>query len=443
MTASTLNLGRRMKFDDLDQEMRRYETARDTHVPLGAFIVVRLDGRGFTRLTKEVMYFEAPYDERFREAMSTTARHLMTCGFRSLHAYCQSDEINLLLHPKDHTFQRKERKWLSVLAGEASAAITHALGRPACMDARLCLLPDAARVVDYFRWRMEDARRNCLNSHAYWLLRRLGRNAAGAHGELSGVSVEVKSALLAEHGILFSELPAWQRLGFAVTWREEEKLGRDPRTGDGTRTDRRRLCTLLDLPEGPDYGQFISDLLALQAGSDISPVEIEAATETIPSSMIQTLTIISGGQTGVDRGALDAALALGLPCGGWAPQDLRAEDGKIPEQYPVKPLPEGGYRARTLANLKHADGTVIIYWRDLNGGTAETVRLALRHCRPLKLVDAAEVTPERAAQMIREFVTKHSLQSLNVAGPSASKWQKGNEYTKRCINHMLTGSPTD
>jgi tRNA(His) guanylyltransferase len=433
-----------MKFDDLDHHMRRYETARDAQVPEDAFIVARMDGRGFTRLTKEVLRFEAPYDERFRDAIVATARHLMDCGFRALHAYCQSDEISLLLHPEDRTFQRKERKLLSVLAGEASAAITHALSHPACMDARLCPLPDAARVADYFRWRMEDARRNCLNSHAYWLLRRLGQDATTATAQLSGLSVEEKTALLAEHGILFAELPAWQRFGFAVEWQQQEKMGRDPRTGEETRALRRRLNTLLDLPEGPDYGQHIEALLPCYEHDDTESNPQSESTpqlQTLPAAKV--LTIISGGQTGVDRGALDAALALRIPCGGWVPQDRKAEDGMVPDHYPVQPLPAGGYHARTVANLKLADGTVVIYWRNLEGGTAETVRLAIRHGRPLTLVDAAEVTPELAGQRIRDFVSNYSLQSLNVAGPRASKWKKAANYTQRTIRCLLTGNPTD
>lgn len=268
-----------MKFDDLDREMRRFETKRDWQVPEGLFIVARMDGRGFTRLTKEVMSFEAPYDERFRDAIAATARHLMDCGFRTLHAYCQSDEISLLLHPRDGTFQRKERKLLSVLAGEASAAITQALGRPACMDSRLCLLPDAVRVADYFRWRMEDARRNCLNSHAYWLLRRLGEDATRAACRLTGLSVAEKTALLAERGIVFEELPAWQRHGFAVEWLEEEKAGLDPRTGAATVTSRRRLGTMLELPDGREYGQRIAALVQ-SVSDELSRVHHPAGTLT-------------------------------------------------------------------------------------------------------------------------------------------------------------------
>ncbi|MGV3661616.1 MAG: tRNA(His) guanylyltransferase Thg1 family protein [Prosthecobacter sp.] len=250
-----------MKFDDLDAKMRVYETEGDRHVQAGVFIVARVDGRGFTRLTKEIMRFEAPFDVRFRDAMAATARHLMDCGFRALHAFTQSDEISLLLHRDESSFQRKEHKLISVLAGEASAAITHALGRPACMDCRLCLLPTEALVVDYFRWRMEDARRNALNAHAYWLLRREGHNETTATASLEGQPVEAKQALLEARGIVFNDLPLWQRHGHGTTWRQVEKAGVDPRSNTATLTTRRKLITDWELPAGPEYGEEIRMLL--------------------------------------------------------------------------------------------------------------------------------------------------------------------------------------
>lgn len=250
-----------MKFDDLDAKMRVFETESDRHVAADVFIVARVDGRGFTRLTKEIMRFEAPYDVRFRDAMEATARHLMDCGFRALHAYVQSDEISLLLHRDEATFQRKERKLISVLAGEASAAITHALGRPACMDCRLCVLPDEVVVVDYFRWRMADAQRNALNAHAYWMLRREGNSDTIATASLEGQSVEAKQSLLQGRGIVFNELPLWQRHGYGVTWRQVEKAGVDPRSNTVTMATRRKLITDWELPAGPEYGQEIKDLL--------------------------------------------------------------------------------------------------------------------------------------------------------------------------------------
>jgi len=87
-----------MKFDDLDEKLRVFETLNDQFMLPGIWIVARIDSRSFTRLTKEVHEFEAPYDERFRDHMVATVQHLMNCGFRVLYGYTQSDEISLLIH---------------------------------------------------------------------------------------------------------------------------------------------------------------------------------------------------------------------------------------------------------------------------------------------------------------------------------------------------------
>ena len=126
-----------MKFDELDRRMRVFETAYDFAVLPGIYLVVCLDGRSFTRLTKEVHSFVAPFDERFRDYMIATVTHLMQCGFRVLYGYTQSDEISLLFHPEEITFDRKIRKYISILAGEASAQFSLLLGDLAVFDGRL------------------------------------------------------------------------------------------------------------------------------------------------------------------------------------------------------------------------------------------------------------------------------------------------------------------
>ncbi len=177
-----------MKFDELETSLRAYEAAHDRRIPAGVQIVARLDGRGFSRLTKEVMDYEAPYDVRFRDAMVVTMKRLMECGFKVRFAYAQSDEISLLFDPDEQLFSRKHRKWLSILAGEASAALSLAIGKHVVMDCRIIELPAASVVADYFRWRMEDAGRNCLNSHAYWILRKAGKSAAESTSVICGLS---------------------------------------------------------------------------------------------------------------------------------------------------------------------------------------------------------------------------------------------------------------
>src|SRR5688572_3448119 len=91
-----------MKFDDLDEKMRVFETAADQCVLPGVYMVARLDGRSFTRLTKEVCQFEAPFDERFRDLMLATTESLMNCGFRVTYAFTESDEISLLFAQEEN-----------------------------------------------------------------------------------------------------------------------------------------------------------------------------------------------------------------------------------------------------------------------------------------------------------------------------------------------------
>ena len=149
--------------------------------------------------------------------------------------------------------------------------------------------------------------------------------------------------------------------------------------------------------------------------------------------------IVSGGQTGADRGALDAALARDFPCGGWCPPDRRAEDGEIPAPYPVEPMPSGGYRQRTIQNLKDADGTVIFYREEVTGGTGLTLAQCIRHRRPYRLIDLAEIAPRRAAVILQRFVERHDIRVLNVAGPRESGAPGIRDEVERAVGGLLDG----
>lgn len=258
-----------MKFDDLDAKMRRFETAHDHCVLPGLYIVARLDGRGFTRLTKEIHQFEAPFDVRFRDQMVGTVGHLMNSGFRAVYGYTQSDEISLLLHRDDDSFDRKLRKLDSVLAGEASACFSLRLGSIGCFDCRISQLPTVQLVVDYLRWRQEDATRNALNAHCYWLLRKVGRSVKEATQFLLGQTTSSKNELLFQHGINFGKLPNWEKRGVGLFWENYEKPGVNPKTGEATKAVRRRIRTELELPMKEGYEAFIRTRL-LEAASSIS-----------------------------------------------------------------------------------------------------------------------------------------------------------------------------
>jgi len=132
------------------------------------------------------------------------------------------------------------------------------------------------------------------------------------------------------------------------------------------------------------------------------------------------IRIISGGQTGADRAALDAALAAGVECGGWCPEGRLAEDGPIASSYPLAELAGGGYRQRTLRNIEDSDGTAIFYFGRPTGGTELTLAKCIRLHQPYKLIDAAEVDPRRASGMLRGFVAEHRVLTLNIAGPRES-----------------------
>ena len=131
----------------------------------------------------------------------------------------------------------------------------------------------------------------------------------------------------------------------------------------------------------------------------------------------------------MDRAALDVALKHGIESGGWCPTGRLDEFGTIPERYPVKELESGGFTERTLQNVKDSDGTVIVYPGKLSGGTEQTVRFCVEQQRPLKLIDSSNVSTEKAAQLIADFVRANTIDVLNVAGPRQSEWAKGYDYT--------------
>lgn len=127
--------------------------------------------------------------------------------------------------------------------------------------------------------------------------------------------------------------------------------------------------------------------------------------------------IVSGGQTGVDRAALDAAIELGVPHGGWCPRGRTAEDGPIPNHYELTEHASSDYADRTRQNVIDSDGTLIIYQRRLSGGTALTNRIAKSLDKPLLRIRIdLTVDYDKAVAWLAEY----EIRALNVAGPRGS-----------------------
>ena len=132
---------------------------------------------------------------------------------------------------------------------------------------------------------------------------------------------------------------------------------------------------------------------------------------------------VSGGQTGVDRAALDTAMEFGLEVGGWCPSDRRAEDGVIDDKYPLSETEARNYSVRTRWNVRDSDGTLIIAPSPLTGGTAYTVKIAEKLIKPLLVIDP--LTSVRDVTALREWVLAKEIKVLNVAGPRGSAQFEG------------------
>ena len=137
--------------------------------------------------------------------------------------------------------------------------------------------------------------------------------------------------------------------------------------------------------------------------------------------------VISGGQTGVDRAALDTCLEAGFPCGGWCPAGRKAEDGEIPLHYPLHELWSANYDDRTRKNIQESDATLIIYEKKLNGGTLLTYNYAKETGKPVFLFKISPFFIDEALGQLIHFLTINQVETLNIAGPRASQWAKAYE----------------
>ena len=221
-----------MEFDDFDKRMRVYEQSIDQYIVPGMYIVARLDGRSFTKLTREICKFEVPFDTR------------------------------LLFSPDNSAFANKVRKINTILAGEASGYFSLALGKAVCFDCRVVPLPNIELVKDYFLWRQEDANRNALNSWCYWTLRKEGMSKNEATQYLRAKSVAFKNELLFARNINYNDVPQWQKRGVGIYSKEYVRQGYNPISKKAVSVKRKSFEADYELPIAEKYSAFIGSFLA-------------------------------------------------------------------------------------------------------------------------------------------------------------------------------------
>jgi len=145
--------------------------------------------------------------------------------------------------------------------------------------------------------------------------------------------------------------------------------------------------------------------------------------------------IISAGQTGVDRAALDVALDMGIKCGGWCPAGRGADDGVIPDRYPLIETENIDHTVRTEFNVKGSDGTLILNYGELNGGTAYAVEMAKHMSRPVMVVDVT--TPLDATEVL-DWIEANNIKTLHVGGPREASRPGIYDQAHTLISYILT-----
>jgi hypothetical protein len=150
--------------------------------------------------------------------------------------------------------------------------------------------------------------------------------------------------------------------------------------------------------------------------------------------------VISGGQTGADRAALDVALELGLPCGGWCPHGRRAEDGPLDQRYPLTETPWAGYPQRTRWNIRDTDGTLILSCGAADRGTALTQQLAARLHKPCLVLD---LSAGPGVDAVAAWACAHQIRVVNIAGPRESSSPGIYERAVYFLRKALAQQPRD
>ena len=189
-------------------------------------------------------------------------------------------------------------------------------------------------------------------------------------------------------------------------------------------------CAAVSKKTRPDYLRVL-----LRYGAMGGQMRDRRRKERLQAGIVQK--IVSGGQTGADRAALDWAIEQDMPHGGWCPDGRLAEDGRIADRYQVLELSGSGYRQRTGKNVADSDGTLIVNLGELDGGTLATQRFAGKLGKPCMVVQAAANQRAWQAEALNRWLHEHHIVTLNIAGPRESKRRGIYNMTKTLLDAWL------
>lgn len=238
----------------LVKRMRTFRSMQEK-VPKGSFFVIRVDGRGFHKLA-ELTEMKRPFDVRFRHVMSDIANAFMNeSGLNPIFAYGQSDEISFLFRWNNNIFSRRVEKLCSITAGFVSSQLQYQWnyrippGFHVVFDARIIPLETLLDIVVYHDQRQNDAWRNCVSGHAFYTLVGSGYSHTEAERKLNGMDINGRIEMLIEDfSFNISDVPSWQRRGWAIRWTEFQKEGYNPITEKKVMATRRETTIMLELP---------------------------------------------------------------------------------------------------------------------------------------------------------------------------------------------------
>lgn len=250
--------------DQLEAKFREYEAASDMKLQPDHFIVARIDGRNFHTLCRQILKVR-PFDEKISAAMISAASHVMDCGFNTIYGFTQSDEISLLMNLyTERSFSSKLRKYLSILASEATCAFVRSMSPQvdAAFDCRILQIPSYGVLWDYFLWRRRDSERNALNALCYHILIKEGKTPSQAQKVLDGKFSDWKNEFLFQHDINFNNLAASFKRGIGLHWNKVKKNGYNPKAKQSVVVERTVLRVNYDLPrDDHEYISMIRDLV--------------------------------------------------------------------------------------------------------------------------------------------------------------------------------------